>query len=79
MTLDRLWQLDATNATSNSNFAGANIAENCAMANLNNAIRSVMVGVKEALDVLGGGKTTAGSSGTYTLTSGMSLSAYAAG
>jgi hypothetical protein len=39
MTLDRLWQLDATTATSNSNYAGANIAENCAPSGINNAVR----------------------------------------
>jgi hypothetical protein len=43
MTLDRLWQLDATNAASNSNFAGANIAENCAPSGINNALRALGV------------------------------------
>jgi hypothetical protein len=43
LTLDRLWQLDATNATSNSNFAGANIAENCAPSGINNALRALGV------------------------------------
>jgi hypothetical protein len=49
MTLDRLWQLDATNATSNSNFAGANIAENCAPSGINNALRAL--GVMVARDL----------------------------
>jgi hypothetical protein len=43
MTLDRLWQLDATNAASNSNFAGANIAENCSPSGINNALRALGV------------------------------------
>jgi hypothetical protein len=43
VTLDRLWQLDATNAASNSNFAGANIAENCAPSGINNALRALGV------------------------------------
>lgn len=41
MTLDRLWQLDATNPTSNSNYAGANIQENCAPSGINNALRAL--------------------------------------
>lgn len=49
MTLDRLWQLDATNATSNSNFAGANISENCAPSGINNALRAL--GVMVARDL----------------------------
>lgn len=49
MTLDRLWQLDSTNATSNSNFAGANIAENCAPSGINNALRSLGVMVTREL------------------------------
>jgi hypothetical protein len=49
MTLDRLWQLDATNATSNSNFAGANIAENCAPSGINNALRALGVMVTREL------------------------------
>lgn len=49
MTLDRLWQLDATNATSNSNFAGANISENCAPSGINNALRALGVMVSREL------------------------------
>jgi hypothetical protein len=43
VTLDRLWQLDSTNAASNSNFAGANISENCAPSGINNAMRALGV------------------------------------
>jgi hypothetical protein len=49
VTLDRLWQLDSTNAASNSNFAGANIAENCAPSGINNALRAL--GVMVARDL----------------------------
>jgi len=38
-----LWQLDSTNAASNSNFAGANIAEACAPSGINNALRALGV------------------------------------
>jgi hypothetical protein len=43
MTLDRLWQLDATNAASNSNYGGAAISENCAPSGINNALRALGV------------------------------------
>jgi hypothetical protein len=49
VTLDRLWQLDSTNAASNSNFAGANIAENCAPSGINNALRALGVMVAREL------------------------------
>lgn len=41
MSLDTLYKLDPTSATSNSNFAGANIAENCAPSGINNALRAL--------------------------------------
>jgi hypothetical protein len=43
MTLDRLWQLDSTNAASNSNYGGAAISENCAPSGINNALRALGV------------------------------------
>ncbi len=41
MALDTLYKLDPTSATSNSNFAGANIAENCLPSGINNALRAL--------------------------------------
>lgn len=69
----------STTAGSNSTVGGVSIAEGMSPSGVNNGMRAIMAGVKEALDVLAGAKTTAGSSNAYTLTSGMSLSAYAAG
>jgi hypothetical protein len=41
MSLDALFKLDPTGPTSNSNYAGANIAENCAPSGINNALRAL--------------------------------------
>lgn len=41
MGLDRIWQLDVTSPTSNSNYQSANIAELCAPSGLNNALRAL--------------------------------------
>ena len=41
MALDTLFKLDPTSAVSNSNYAGANIAENCAPSGINNALRAL--------------------------------------
>jgi hypothetical protein len=49
MTLDRLWQLDSTNAASNSNYGGAAISENCAPSGINNALRALGVMVTREL------------------------------
>src|SRR3990167_681898 len=66
-------------AASNTTVGGVNIAEGTSPANLNNGMRAIMAGVKEALDVLMGAKTTGGTADAQTLTTGLSLSAYAAG
>jgi hypothetical protein len=41
MALSTLYQLDPTSAASNSNYAGADISENCAPSGLNNALRAL--------------------------------------
>jgi hypothetical protein len=41
MPLSTLYQLDPTSAASNSNYAGADIAENCAPSGVNNALRAL--------------------------------------
>jgi hypothetical protein len=41
MALNDPFELDPTSATSNSNYAGANIAENCAPSGINNALRAL--------------------------------------
>jgi hypothetical protein len=41
MALSTLYQLDPVNASSNSNYAGADIQELCAPSNLNNALRAL--------------------------------------
>lgn len=69
----------STTAGSNTSVGGVSIAEGMSPSGVNNAMRAMMAGVKEALDVLGGAKTLGGSADTYTLTSGYALSAYAAG
>ena len=69
----------STTAASNTTVGGVSIAEGCSPANLNNGMRAIMAGVKETLDVLMGAKTTGGTANAQTLTTGLSLSAYAAG
>lgn len=39
MPINDPWELDVTSPVSNSNFAGANVAENCPPSGINNAIR----------------------------------------
>jgi hypothetical protein len=41
MSLDTLFKLDPTSAASNSNYAGANIAESCPPSGINNALRAL--------------------------------------
>lgn len=41
MTLDRIWQLDPSGPSSNSNYQGANIAELCLPSGINNALRAI--------------------------------------
>lgn len=69
----------STTAGSNTTVGGVSIAEGMSPSGVNNGMRAIMAGVKEALDVIGGAKTTGGSADAQTLTTGMSLSAYAAG
>src|SRR3990167_10888298 len=69
----------STTAGSNTSPGGVSIAEGMAPAGVNNGMRSIMAGVKELIDIWSGAKTSGGSSNAYTLTSGLSLSAYAAG
>lgn len=41
MALNDAWEMDPTGPTSNSNMAGANVAENCSPSGINNAIRQL--------------------------------------
>jgi hypothetical protein len=41
MALSTLYQLDPTSAASNSNYAGADISENCSPSGINNALRAL--------------------------------------
>lgn len=70
----------STTPLSNTAIGGVDVQENSmTVAAVNNAIRAGMAGQKEILDLLCGGKTTGGAANAYTLTSGLSLSALAAG
>lgn len=66
-------------AGSNTTVGGVGIGEGMSPSGVNNAMRAIMAGVAELVDAIGGAVTSTGSSGTYALTSGYSLSAYAAG
>lgn len=63
----------STTAASNTALDGIDIAENCDPGNLNNAIRASMANVAGLRDLIGGAKTTGGSSNAYTLTTGFGL------
>lgn len=70
----------STTPGNNTTIDSISTAENVmTVAAVNNAIRSLMAGTKEALDLMMGAKTTAGSSNAYTLTTGLGLASYAAG
>jgi hypothetical protein len=69
----------STTAGSNTTVGGVSIAENTAAANINNGMRAMMAGVKEFIDATGGAKITTGSADAQILSTGYSLSAYAAG
>lgn len=69
----------STTAASNTSVAGVSIAENCAAANLNDAIRGAMSDLAKWRDATSGAKTTTGSANAYVLSTGMSIAALAAG
>lgn len=69
----------STTAASNTSVDGINVAENCDPANLNNGMRAMMANVAGLRDLIGGAKTSGGSSNAYTLTTGLSLAAYQQG
>ena len=69
----------STTPGSNTTVDSISIAEGMQPAGVNNAMRSMMAGTKELIDLISGAKTTGGSANAQTLTSGMGLSAYAAG
>jgi hypothetical protein len=69
----------STTNASNSTVEAISVAEGMVPAGVNNALRGIMVGVKEMLDLTCGAKTTGGSATEMTITTGLSLSAYAAG
>ena len=69
----------STTPGSNTTVDSISIAEGMQPAGVNNAMRSMMAGLKEYILANGGSITTGGSADAQTLTSGYSLSAYAAG
>lgn len=69
----------STTASSNTSVDGINIGENCDPANLNNSDRAIMANVAAFRDLIGGKAVTGGAADVQTLTSGLSLSAYAQG
>ena len=73
-----IWEWSTT-ALSNSDVDSINVAEACDPANINNAIRAVMANVAGLRDLIGGAKTAGGSSNAYTLTTGISTTAYQQG
>lgn len=66
----------STTAASNTSVDGVSIAEGMDAADVNNAMREIMENVAAYRDLVGGAKTTGGSSNAYTLTSGLSMAAY---
>lgn len=69
----------STTEGSNTTVSAVSIAEGMQPSGVNNAMRAIMAGVKEYILANGGSITTGGSADAQTLTTGMSLSAYAAG
>lgn len=56
-----------------------NIDENCAAANINNAIRTIMANIRDLLDDIGGANTSGGTATVQTLTTSGTLTALADG
>src|SRR3990167_1133510 len=69
----------STTAGSNTSVGGVTVAEGMAPGGVNNGMRAIMAGVKEVLDAISGAKVTTGSGNAYVLTTGLSISALAAG
>ena len=69
----------STTSASNTTIEGVDISEGMSPAGVNNGMRATMTGVKELANILTGAATSGGAADVQTLTSGMSLSAYAAG
>lgn len=69
----------STTPGSNSSIDGTNIAEGCAPAGINNALRSLMADVAQLADDIGGALDTTGSSNTYAVTTAQTITAYADG
>jgi hypothetical protein len=66
-------------ASSNTSAGGVNIAEGCAPAGINDAIRAVMADLAQKLADEGGAKTTTNVSNAYSLSTSQSFSAYSDG
>lgn len=68
-----------TTAASNTSIDGTNVAEGCAPAGINDAIRSLMADVAQLADDVGGALDTTGSSNAYAVTTAQTITAYADG
>ena len=66
-----------TTPASNGTIDGVDIAENCAPAGLNNAIRALMADLKQYVNDVSGATATTGSSNTYAITTAATWTAYA--
>lgn len=62
---------------SNTAIDGVNIAEGWAPSNVNNAFRAALADIKQYIDDVGGGLSTAGSANAYTVTTNATWTAYA--
>lgn len=69
----------STTAASNLDVDGIDIDEGMSPAGVNNAMRAIMANLAAYRDLLGGLKVTGGSSNAYTLTSGLTTTAYQQG
>jgi len=78
VTKDNVFDWDTT-ASNNTDVAGTGIAGSNAVSNFDDGLREVMAQLAEYLALVGGTKTSSGSSNAYTLTTGLSLGALADG
>jgi hypothetical protein len=71
VSLDVLWKLDPVSPASNSNYAGADIGENCAPSGLNNALRALGSFVAQQLCYQGSNISASVSTNIATTTTGV--------
>lgn len=73
MALSDLYQLDPVGATSNSNIAGSNVAENCPASGINNAIRALASITARAISYQSAAISSSVSTNLATASSGLAI------